>query len=81
MLDPIVPQPTYNLAAPGALTFSLQQVEFEVGSSPNKVRALVTARPRGLASGDLQIYPPKPTLIDFVSSYAGGVAASESARG
>ncbi|MCP4449460.1 MAG: hypothetical protein GY811_29615, partial [Myxococcales bacterium] len=29
--------------------------------------------------GDLQIYPPKPTLIDFVSSYAGGVAASESA--
>lgn len=29
--------------------------------------------------GDLEVYPPKPTLVDFVSSYAGGVSASESA--
>ena len=29
--------------------------------------------------GELEVYPPKPTLVDFISSYAGGVSASESA--
>ncbi len=28
--------------------------------------------------GDLEVYPPKPTLVDFVSSYANGVSATES---
>ncbi len=30
-------------------------------------------------TGELEVYPPTPTLIDFVSSYAGGVSATESA--